>query len=242
VLGWFFFCGKYFAVLAENSMATQAFIDALSDAIIKPGIERLMESRYFTELRAGKLSRRRLQGWSLQHYLHNVALLKGFALCMVKNSHDPDLFKYFLHQLNDEQYHPDLAKKFGVAIGLEEADFQSATPVFECLAHTSKTIHGMLLGSASENRASALVNESMVCRYSEEFAACLRKHYSLTDKDLQFFTVHSVADQEHTRMAAEVIAKHANTERQQELVRESARQTVRFKLAKFDGIYDAYAE
>ena len=42
-------------------------------------------------------------------------------------------------------------------------------------------------------------------------------------------------------MASDVIAKHANTERQQELVRESARHMVRFKIAKFDGIYDAYA-
>jgi hypothetical protein len=86
----------------------------------------------------------------------------------------------------------------------------------------SKTIHGMLIGSASENRASALVNESMVCHYSEEFNACLRKHYDLSDKALQFFVVHSVADQEHTKMAADVIARHANTDRQQELVRDSA--------------------
>ena len=42
-------------------------------------------------------------------------------------------------------------------------------------------------------------------------------------------------------MAAEVIARHANTERQQQLVRESARHMVRFKLEKFAGIYNAYA-
>ncbi len=222
-------------------MASQAFVDSVIKEIIQPGVDQLMDSRYFTELRHGKLSMRRLQGWALQHYLHNVALLKGFALCMVKNSHEPELFKYFLYQLNEEQYHPDLAKKFGLAIGLQEEDFEKATPVFECLAHTSKTIHGMLMGSASENRASALVNETMVCRYSEEFNTYLRKHYALDNKALQFFTVHSVADQEHTKMAAEVIMRHATTERQQELVRDSAGHMVRFKLAKFEGIYDAYA-
>jgi pyrroloquinoline quinone (PQQ) biosynthesis protein C len=222
-------------------MATQAFVDSVINEIIQPGVSRLMESRYFTELRSAKLSMRRLQGWAVQHYLHNLALLKGFALCMVKTSHEPDLFKYFLYQLNEEQYHPDLAKKFGLAIGLQETDFEKATPIFECLAHTSKTIHGMLIGSAAENRASALVNETMVCRYSEEFNAELRKHYGLGDKALQFFTVHSVADQEHTQMAAAVIARHANNERQQELVRESARHMVRFKLQKFEGIYEAYA-
>jgi pyrroloquinoline-quinone synthase len=191
-------------------MATQAFVDSVIKEIIQPGVEELVALPYFTELRSGKLSMKRLQGWALQHYLHNVALLRGFALCMVKNSHDPDLFKYFLYQMNEEQYHPDLAKKFGIAIGLQEDDFAKATPIFECLAHTSKTIHGMLLGSASENRASALVNETMVCRYSEEHINALRKHYGLDDKAIQFFTVHAIADQEHTQMAADVIVKHGN--------------------------------
>ena len=222
-------------------MATQAFVDSVIKEIIEPGVEELVALPYFTELRSGKLSMKRLQGWALQHYLHNVALLRGFALCMVKNSHDPDLFKYFLYQMNEEQYHPDLAKKFGIAIGLQEDDFAKATPIFECLAHTSKTIHGMLLGSASENRASALVNETMVCRYSEEHINALRKHYGLNDKAIQFFTVHAIADQEHTQMAADVIVKHATNERQQELVREAARHMVRFKIAKFEGIYSAYA-
>ncbi|MGH7870777.1 MAG: iron-containing redox enzyme family protein [Candidatus Binatia bacterium] len=222
-------------------MASQAFVDSVMQEIIQPGVDQLMDLPYFTELRAGKLSTKRLQGWALQHYLHNVALLKGFALCMVKNSHDPDLFKYFLYQMNEEQYHPDLAKKFGVAVGLQDEDFDKATPVFECLAHTSKTIHGMLLGSASENRASALVNETMVCRYSEEHINALRQHYGLNDKQIQFFTVHAIADQEHTKMASEVIAKHANNERQQELVRQAAHHMVRFKIAKFEGIYNAYA-
>jgi pyrroloquinoline-quinone synthase len=222
-------------------MASQAFVDSVMKEIIQPGVERLLALPYFTELRAGKLSAKRLQGWALQHYLHNVALLKGFALCMVKNSHDADLFKYFLYQMNEEQYHPDLAKKFGLAIGLQDEDFDKALPVFECLAHTSKTIHGMLLGAASENRASALVNETMVCRYSEEHINALRRHYGMSDKQIQFFIVHAVADQEHTAMASEVIAKHAQSERQQELVRESARNMVRFKVAKFEGIYNAYA-
>ena len=222
-------------------MATQAFVDSVIKEIIQPGVDELVELPYFTELRAGTLSKKRLQGWALQHYLHNHALLKGFALCMVKNSHEPELFKYFLYQMNEEQYHPDLAKKFGLEVGLQEEDFQNATPIFECLAHTSKTIHGMLLGSAPENRASALVNETMVCRYSEEHIFALKKHYGLNDKQIQFFTVHAIADQEHTAMAAEVIAKHTNTEHQQQLVREAAAHMVRFKIAKFQGIYNAYA-
>jgi pyrroloquinoline quinone (PQQ) biosynthesis protein C len=217
-------------------MAAQSFVNSLIKEIIEPGVDQLVELPYFTELRTGKLSTKRLQ-----HYLHNHALLKGFALCMVKNSHGPDLFKYFLYQMNEEQHHPDLAKKFGLEIGLQEADFLTATPIFECLAHTSKTIHGMLLGSAPENRASALVNETMVCRYSEEHIAALKKHYGLSDKQIQFFTVHAIADQEHTAMASEVITKHTHSEHHKQLVREAATHMVRFKIAKFQGISNAYA-
>ena len=126
-----------------------------------------------------------------------------------------------------------MAKKFSQEIGLQEGDFLAATPIFECLAHTSKTIHGMLLGSAPENRASALVNETMVGRYSEEHIAALKNHYGLTDKQLQFFTVDAIADQEHTAMARKLIAKHATSEHQRKLVREAAAHMVRFKIAKF---------
>jgi pyrroloquinoline quinone (PQQ) biosynthesis protein C len=222
-------------------MSGEAFVQSLVKEIIEPGIEKLMASAYFSELREGKLSLRRLQGWSLQHYLHNLALLRGFALCMVKNAHDPYLYNYFLHQLNEEQTHPELAKRFGLAIGLKPEDFDKATPIFECVAHTSKTIHGMLLGSPAENRAAALVNESMVCRYSKEFDTYLRKHYGLGDSALQFFIVHAVADEEHTRLSAELIARHATEPSVQAKVRQSAEHMVRFKLLKFEGIYNAYA-
>ena len=47
-------------------MTTQAFVDSVIKEIIQPGVDRLMESPYFTELRQGKLSKRRLQGWAIQ--------------------------------------------------------------------------------------------------------------------------------------------------------------------------------
>jgi len=57
-------------------MATQAFVDSVIKEIIQPGVDRLMESRYFSELRQGKLSQRRLQGWAIQHYIHKLASAK----------------------------------------------------------------------------------------------------------------------------------------------------------------------
>ena len=60
-------------------MVNEAFMESLQQEIIQPGVERLMNSRYFSELREGKLSKNRLKGFALQHYLSNHAINKGLA-------------------------------------------------------------------------------------------------------------------------------------------------------------------
>ncbi len=222
-------------------MDGKAVVDSVIQEIIQPGVQRLMESRYFSELREGKLSIRRIQGWAIQHYLHNRAILKGFVLGMVKNAHDPELYGRSENQFYEEYTHPDLAKSFGLAIGLKEEDFAEATQIFECHIHTCRSVGNVLLGIPLVNRASALTSESMVCRYSGEFNTYLRKHYGLGDPALDFFTVHMVADQEHTKRSADQIAQWIKSPREERLIRESAQYMVRIKLGKFEGLYQAYS-
>ena len=222
-------------------MGNEAFVEAVLQEIIRPGVERLMSSRYFSELREGKLSKKRLKGFALQHYLSNHAINKGLAFCMVKNASNPPAYNQFVELFVEESSHPALMKRFGEALGLTDTDFENEIMIFECVAHTAAIIRGMFLGSAAETRAGALVNETMVQRYSDEFDTALAKHYGLDSRARTFFTVHGKVDKEHTAMAAETIARFANTDREKELVRVAAKNMVRFKIAKFNGIYDAYA-
>jgi pyrroloquinoline quinone (PQQ) biosynthesis protein C len=222
-------------------MDGEAVVQSVLTDIIEPGVQRLMDSPYFTELREGKLSLRRLQGWAIQHYLHNKAILKAFALGMVKNAHDQELFDYYTYQFNEEQSHPDLAKKFGLALGLKEKDFADATQIFECQIHSARTVYNTLLGGGPLSRASALTSESMVCRYSEEFNTYLRRNYGLSDDALTFFVVHMTADKEHTAQSAVRIARAVKSARDERVVRENAQYMVRIKLGKFEGLYREYA-
>ena len=221
-------------------METQTFVDSVLREIIHPGVQQLMNGRFFSEVREGKLSRRRLQGFALQHYLSNHAINKGLAFCMVRNASNPPAYNQFVELFVEESSHPDLMKRFGLAIGLRDEDFNNEIMIYECVAHTAAIIRGMFLGTQAETRAGALVNETMVCRYSDEFDTALEKHYGLDSRARTFFTVHGKVDQEHTAMAAETIARNANTDREKALVRAAAKNMVRFKLAKFEGIYDAY--
>jgi pyrroloquinoline quinone (PQQ) biosynthesis protein C len=222
-------------------MENQNFVDSLLREIVHPGVEQLMKTRFFCELRGGKLSKKRLQGFALQHYLSNHAINKGLAFSMVKNASNQQVYSQFLELFVEEQSHPDLMKRFGTALGLKDEDFENEIMIYECVAHTGAIIRGMFLGTQAESRAGALVNETMVCRYSEEFDTALETHYGLDDKARTFFVVHGKVDKDHTAMAAETIARNANTPREQALAQAAARNMVRFKLAKFEGIYQAYA-
>ena len=222
-------------------MENSSFVDSVMREVIQPGVDQLMNGRYFSELRQGKLSKRRIQGFALQHYLSNHAINKGLAFCMVKNASNQPVYSQFAELFTEEHSHPDLMKRFGIAAGLKEEDFENEIMIFECVAHTAAIIRGMFLGTQAETRAGALVNETMVCRYSEEFDTALEKHYGFDSHARTFFIVHGNVDKEHTAMAAETVARNANTPREQALVRAAAQNMVRFKLAKFEGIYDAYA-
>lgn len=221
-------------------MENQTFIDELMREIVNPGVEQLLSNRFFTELREGKLSKKRLQGFAVQHYLSNHVINKGLAFLMVRNANNQPMYDQFAELFTEEQSHPGLMKRFGEAMGLNDTDFTNGIMIYECVAHTAAIIRGMFVGLPAETRAGALVNETMVCRYSEEFDTALEKHYGLDSRARTFFSVHGKVDKEHTAMAAETIARNANTERDKELVRVAAKNMVRFKLAKFDGIYDAY--
>ena len=222
-------------------MESNGFVNALMSEIIHPAVEQLMNSRFFSELREGKLSRKRIKGFALQHYLSNHAINKGLAFSMVKNASNQAVYNQFVELFTEEQSHPGLMKRFGYALGLTDEDFENEIMIYECVAHTGAIIRGMFIGTQAESRAGALVNDTMVCRYSGEFDSSLEKHYEIDSRARTFFTVHSKVDVEHTAMAADTVARNTVTPRDQAMVRAAARNMVRFKLAKFDGIYDAYA-
>ena len=217
------------------------FVESVLKEIIHPGVEQLMSTRFFTELRAGKLSKKRIQGFAVQHYLSNHVINKGLAFSMVRNANNQAMYEQFIELFTEEQSHPGLMRRFGLAMGLTDADFDDGIMIFECVAHTGAIVRGMLVGAPAETRVGALVNETMVQRYSDEFDTHMRRHYNLGDSALQFFLVHKVADEDHIKMACEIIARNTDTPAMEERVRQTADYAVRFKLGKFDGIYRHYS-
>jgi len=218
------------------------FIDSVVREIIQPGTERLMKSRYFSDLRAGKLTRRRIQGFALQHYIHNMGILKAFALGATQHAADNRAFTAYATAMGEELTHPDMCKTLGFSLGLTEKDFEKAVPVPGALVHTATCIHGIFLVSVAEMRAMALSNETMVQRYATEFDEYLSKEpYNMSEEAREFFIVHKGADVEHTERAANAISESVTSDEDQEKIRTMCRNMAGFKLGKFYSIYDEYA-
>ena len=84
-------------------MENQKFVDSIVKEIVQPGVEQLINNRFFTELRKGKLSQKRLKGFALQHYHCNHAINKGLAFCMVRNANNPPIYNQFQELFTEEQ-------------------------------------------------------------------------------------------------------------------------------------------
>lgn len=225
-----------------TTVAGDTFVDQIFKEVIWPARDQLMDSPYFTDLRSGKLTRRRLQGYSLEHTWFNWALLKSTGLRMLTAPNLQSL-KNNLYQVSEEMTHPDMCKKFGLALGLTEDDFTNHIPINAVLQHTSVVVASpMTLANPAAGRASGMTNETIVQRYSAEFAEYLPKApYNMSEDDIEFFIVHGVVDVDHSKMAAEAVARIAQTDRDKELVWYTARLQTKLKLAKFQAIYDEYA-
>jgi pyrroloquinoline quinone (PQQ) biosynthesis protein C len=222
-------------------VAGDTFVDQIFKEVIWPARDQLMDSAYFTDLRRGKLTKRRMQGFSLEHTWFNWTLLKGTGLRMISAPNVAAL-KGNLFQISEEKDHPDMCKKFGMSLGLTEEDFANHIPTPATLAHTSVIVASpMTMGNAAAGRASGMVNETIVQRYSAEFAEYLPKApYNMSEDAIEFFIVHGLVDVDHSRMAAEAVARIAQSDRDRELVWYTARNQVALKLAKFKAIYDTY--
>ena len=155
------------------SVIEGTFVEDVLKEVVWPAKDQLMETRYFTDLRNGKLTKRRLQGYSLEHTWFNWTLLKGTGLRMLTSQNLGGL-KANLYQISEERTHPEICMKFGKALGLTDEDFENHVPTIETLTHTSIIVASPITsGNPSGGRTSGMVNETLVQRYSTEFAEYL---------------------------------------------------------------------
>lgn len=86
--------------------------------------------------------------------------------------------------------------------------------------------------------AHMLAAEAPVPAHGSKRADALRNHYGLTDEDVTFFSVHEVADDDHSGIGRELLSEFASTEEDFQRVLRTVAECLDMMKLMYDSIYD----
>ena len=134
--------------------------------------------------------------------------------------------------------HHELYVKFAQALGISREDlyatrYCSGAVAFK--AYFSAICEKDFLEGVS---AHMLAAEAPVPAHGSKRADALRTHYGLSDDDVTFFSVHEVADDDHSGIGRELLSEFANTEEDFQRVLQTVGECLDMMKLMYDSIYD----
>ncbi|MDP8951190.1 MAG: iron-containing redox enzyme family protein [Actinomycetota bacterium] len=225
-------------------MNSQEFLQRLKrevighPALVHPFLERFGE---------GDASEEGVRAFAIQYYRH-VRVSRLYLAALISNcGHDERLqlalaeilFDEYGH-LDPEETHPAVYRRFLVALGLTEEEWEAPTTIPEIQlyisAHRELTRDpDVRLGLGALGPASEWPVPPIYVRLTEG----LKKAVDLPDEALEIFTSHVTMDVAHARIMMEAIAPYTETEQGQEKVREGAMRSLDARSVMLDGLYKA---
>jgi pyrroloquinoline-quinone synthase len=174
-----------------------ALVDEL-DALVAEW--HLLKHPFYQAWTAGTLDRSNLQLYAQQYYQHVRAFPEHLRALAARST--DGLRPLVEENLAEEEYpgrtHPQLWREFAAAVGVSEAELDSAAPLpgtrtlVETYERLSRT------GSRAEAVAAFYAYEAQVPEIATQKINGLRRHYGVEDaRGLAYFAVHEEADVGH---------------------------------------------
>lgn len=195
----------------------------------------------------GDASEEGVRTFAIQYYRH-VRVSRLYLAALISNcDHDEKLqlalaeilFDEYGH-LNPEETHPALYRRFLVALGITEEEWEAPPTIPEIRLYTSA--HRELtrdpdvrLGLGALGPASEWPVPPIYVRLTEG----LKRATDLPDEALEIFTSHVTMDVTHARIMMEAIATYTENEEGQKKVREGAMRSLDARSVMLDGLYKA---
>ncbi|MEM9511328.1 MAG: CADD family putative folate metabolism protein [Cyanobacteria bacterium P01_E01_bin.48] len=206
----------------------------------------LLTHPFYQAWTAGKLTQEQLRHYAVQ-YFHNVRAFPTYVSAVHFNTPDLALRQELLENLIEEERgdrnHPYLWKQFALSLGATEAELDNVNPLpqthnlvdtFRHLCVTSPYYAGLAALYAYESQIPAVANVKV---------EGLKEFYGLTDpRSYEFFTVHAGADEIHSEVEMQAIAKHADTPEAEAEVLAAADAAATALWQFLDGIYETYCQ
>ncbi|MGI0132505.1 MAG: TenA family transcriptional regulator [Thermoplasmata archaeon] len=175
---------------------------------------------FFADLEQGNVPREVVQRWAGQFYpwlaCVPIAMAERFTRCPWEAKFDPYrrmILDMLVEEAGDPKGtspgHPDLWLKFCEGLGLRRSDV-IATPL---LPSTLVAIDDFLYinREAPFYISAAGSSEPPNVELCERLLPAFRTHYQVDDDHLEYYSLHVVADEDHSRWVGEMVAAFAST-------------------------------
>jgi pyrroloquinoline-quinone synthase len=134
--------------------------------------------------------------------------------------------------------HNEIWCQFGEAIGLTREEMWGAE-----LCSGARALKAFLNDRCNNSfiegvSALMLAGEAQVPGFFDKLAKSLKKTFNLTDQDVEFFTIHDVADEDHSGAGREILVQFAPSVEDRRLVLETVRAYLGIEDAMQTQIYE----
>lgn len=162
----------------------------------------------------GELTKECLKEYALEYY-HHVKAFPTYLSALHAHTEDMQMRKALLQNLVEEEAgspnHPELWKRFALSLGATEQEIDQHMPceAIQALVRTFRSIcHEK---GEAEGLAALYAYESQIPAICISKIDGLKMHYGMADASpWHYFSVHIAADEEHSRVERELLARHVN--------------------------------
>lgn len=187
---------------------------------------------------AGQLTRDDLRQYACDYY-HHVAAFPTYVSALHSRLADGETRRAVLRNLCDEEIdgvaHSDMWLDFAEGYGASRDQINQPIAEIRELIENFRRIARE--GTAAEALAAFYAYESQVPRVAKEKARGLSEMYGADAKTRSYFTVHSVADVEHSRVWFDLLNRELERDpSQREAALDSADQAAQWLWRALDGI------
>lgn len=231
-------------------------VDSWSSTEFKEILTELRDSNhiknhpYFDLWSQGKLSKKDMAQYVLQHKLWSSQVVNMWGIVVAKSSENT-VQNFFLENMAEEHGiiseggrtstpHVEMQIAFARACGVSEKQIAETEPTAGCLAMISYHWYVALAKTWQEYVAASVVaNESMEVGIMGRIVPALHSHYGYKEGDMkiEFFEEHYLADQEHGERGISALADNTPEPNIQQNCLQAVREAIKIRKLFLDEIY-----
>lgn len=223
--------------IMRNEHIVMSFADGFLTENLESLRQRLLFHPLWIGIEEGTISQETLRIFALQDWWLVREAYRLDALAVV-GMPDLDVQDMLLAKLVPKIGGYQLLLRFGEALGLTRADFDTVEPLAGCMALTNFFYWMLAFGTTPEKIAAVSASEDIFIQVCSRISPALIREYGMSEQQVTFFTVHKEIGVKVTPIDALLLSRYNTAEDRQRITR-AVRLSHEFELLFYDTVMTA---